>query len=148
LQGFVKNWTKPAAKVVRESYRWRLVGNAVAVPVAEWIGERLIKPHAYDWTPDEELKSGEPWPRAAWGGFGDGKRFGSEASSLPARRKSKGLVEFLRHDPRPLSNKAAAGFLFRAKRARDNGSLKFEEGFLESLAQYVESGKPRIPRRA
>src|SRR5213076_10234 len=40
LQGFETDWTKPAEKVVRPSLRWKLVGNAVSVPVAAWLGRR------------------------------------------------------------------------------------------------------------
>lgn len=35
LQGFPARWTKAAGKLHRDSIRWRLVGNAVSVPVAE-----------------------------------------------------------------------------------------------------------------
>ncbi|BDA51428.1 probable BsuMI modification methylase subunit YdiP at N-terminal half [Coccomyxa sp. Obi] len=31
----------------RESYRWSLLGNAVSVPVAAWLGERLASPHTH-----------------------------------------------------------------------------------------------------
>jgi hypothetical protein len=30
-----------------QTYRWALLGNAVSVEVAEWIGERLSQPHAH-----------------------------------------------------------------------------------------------------
>ena len=41
MQGFVADWTQPAESVVRAGHRWHLVGNAVTVDVATWIGERL-----------------------------------------------------------------------------------------------------------
>lgn len=41
LQGFPTDWTQPAEEVTRKGQRWKLVGNAVSVPVAEWIGRRL-----------------------------------------------------------------------------------------------------------
>jgi DNA (cytosine-5)-methyltransferase 1 len=40
LQGFPEDWTKPAENVGRASLRWSLVGNAVTVPVAEWLDVR------------------------------------------------------------------------------------------------------------
>src|SRR5690606_19679397 len=46
LQGFPADWTKVAETVARRSARWRLVGNAVSVPAADWIGKRLLKPAA------------------------------------------------------------------------------------------------------
>src|SRR5947208_3159878 len=42
LQGFRADWTRPAERVARKGARWKLVGNAVTVTVAEWIGERLL----------------------------------------------------------------------------------------------------------
>ena len=43
LQGFDADWTLPALDVggVRRGHRWKLVGNAVSVPVARWVGDRL-----------------------------------------------------------------------------------------------------------
>ncbi len=39
LQGFEADWTLPALDVdgVRRGHRWKLVGNAVSVPVARWV---------------------------------------------------------------------------------------------------------------
>ena len=39
LQGFPDNWTEGQS----DSARYRQLGNAVTVPVAEWIGHRLIE---------------------------------------------------------------------------------------------------------
>ena len=47
LQGFDPDWTLPAEEVRRRGFRWKLVGNAVTVDVAEWIGRRLRNPGAY-----------------------------------------------------------------------------------------------------
>ena len=45
LQGFPTSWTSPANTLPRgERRRWTLVGNAVSVPVAEWLGLRLANP--------------------------------------------------------------------------------------------------------
>ncbi|MEY4551587.1 MAG: hypothetical protein RL685_7782, partial [Pseudomonadota bacterium] len=44
LQGFAADWTLPAQTAVRRGQRWKLVGNAVTVDVAAWIGERLRNP--------------------------------------------------------------------------------------------------------
>ena len=46
LQGFEADWTAPAESVARASVRWSLVGSAVSVPVAEWLGQRLANPGA------------------------------------------------------------------------------------------------------
>src|SRR5262249_45526194 len=48
LQGFPAGWTLPATGYdVRSGKRWQLVGNAVSVPVANWIGSRLLSPGEY-----------------------------------------------------------------------------------------------------
>ena len=41
---------QPAGELGRrgERHRWKLVGNAVSVPVAEWVGRRLRNPRPYD----------------------------------------------------------------------------------------------------
>jgi DNA (cytosine-5)-methyltransferase 1 len=43
LQGFPDDWTlyDATGKEISDSARYRMLGNAVAVPVAEWIGQRL-----------------------------------------------------------------------------------------------------------
>ena len=45
LQGFPDDWTLYDAngKEISDSARYRMLGNAVAVPVARWIGERILK---------------------------------------------------------------------------------------------------------
>ena len=41
IQGFEAGWTQPAELVARPGMRWKLVGNAVTVGAAEWIGRRI-----------------------------------------------------------------------------------------------------------
>jgi len=41
LQGFPDGWTAGQA----DSHRYKQLGNAVAVPVAEWIGRRIVAAH-------------------------------------------------------------------------------------------------------
>ena len=45
LQGFPDDWTRYGADgtEISDSARYRMLGNAVAVPVAEWIGKRLTE---------------------------------------------------------------------------------------------------------
>ena len=84
LQGFRAGWTKPAAEDERsERIRWRLVGNAVSVPVAAWIARRLIQPGEYDASNDREVDPAGRWPPAAWGA--KGHRYTAEVSDWPVR---------------------------------------------------------------
>ena len=41
LQGFTPGWT---AGLGRDGHRWKMVGNAVTVNVAKWVGRRLAEP--------------------------------------------------------------------------------------------------------
>jgi len=41
LQGFPDDWT--LVDSMADSPRYRMLGNAVAVPVAEWIGRRMLR---------------------------------------------------------------------------------------------------------
>lgn len=131
MQGFKVDWTKPAETVLKRGYRWHLVGNAVTVDVAGWLGERLALPGEYDDAGDSPLPAGRPWPRAAWN-LGQG-RFAADVSAWPERRPRTHLQEFLRFPTEPLSAKATAGFLSRAR----SGSLRFPPGFLDEVERHL-----------
>lgn len=134
MQGFPADWTAPAKSVNGrgQGHRWKLVGNAVSVPVAEWLGQRLGESESYDETSDVGL-DGERWPRAAWGRRG--KRRLVESSMWPVRWKRSHLLDYLRYEPRPLSARAAAGFLERTER----GSLNIDDKFLCDVRRHLES---------
>jgi DNA (cytosine-5)-methyltransferase 1 len=139
LQGFSSGWTDPAGGVpgIRRTHRWKLVGNAVSVSVAKWLGEQITSPNGTI-PPSKVLRSGEPWPIAAWGC--SGRAYSVDVSPYPHRRKAKPLREFLRFPRTPLSLRASAGFLSRA----DQSCLKFEEDFLKDLRRFVAQS----PRKA
>jgi len=130
LQGFEDGWTSAAEAVAKASFRWRLLGNAVTVPVAGWVGSRLRRPKSYDCSHDIPIKG--KWPNAAWS-MGDG-RYASNRSEFPLSGAPASLSDFLRHDVTPLSHRAVTGFLQRARR----GGLKFPEGFLDRLSEYSQ----------
>ena len=96
----------------RPGHRWKLVGNAVSVPVAKWLGGQLVEPGTYDAAGDRALQPGDAWPTAAWGR--DGVAHRAAVGQWPARRPYRHLEGFLR-DPAPLSQRATAGFLRRAE---------------------------------
>jgi DNA (cytosine-5)-methyltransferase 1 len=133
LQGFDPDWTKPAADVlgVRPGHRWKLVGNAVNVPVAEWVGGRLRNPGVFDRALGSPLKRGVAWPKAA---FGDSQRvYSVDISMWPVATPATPLAQFVRFQPKPLSGRAAAGF---ASRLSVSG-LQTVDGFRESIKHYV-----------
>ena len=132
MQGFNVDWTAPALDVTRAGHRWKLVGNAVTVNVAEWIGQRLRAPSpAGREVGGYAMPDAKRWPRAAWN-VGKG-RFAAELSAFPVRLPAPHLNEWLRFEPAPLSEKATAGFLTRAGRS----SLRFPPGFLDLLQDHL-----------
>lgn len=133
MQGFDPGWTEPASEVVRDSHRWKLVGNAVTVDVAEWIGGRLRKPGRYDPTGDEMLVRKGAWPRAVWSI--DGRRHVANVSAWPYKKERPSLEDFLQFEPTPLSLKATNGFLNRTRRAK----LRFPPGFIELVENHAQS---------
>ncbi|MEM9454954.1 MAG: DNA (cytosine-5-)-methyltransferase [Myxococcota bacterium] len=136
LQGFPAGWTKAAGEGgTRRSKnaRWKLVGNAVSVPVAEWLGRRLAVPGDYDNArTSQSLHGRHKWPKAAWGDASG--TFEVEISIWPERRRYKHLRNFLGKDLEPLSARATAGFYERAKR----GNLNFDKipGFLDAVERH------------
>jgi DNA (cytosine-5)-methyltransferase 1 len=134
LQGFDADWTLPAAEASarKAGARWRLIGNAVSVPMAHWLGECLTSPRPYDASHDVPLTRGSAWPTAAWNV--DGAVFTANVSMWPVVSAYQHLAEFLRFPPKSLSYKAASGFLRRAR----GSCLRFAEGFLDAVAEHAE----------
>lgn len=128
LQGFPSGWTEPTVEVTSPRWRWSQVGNAVSVPVAEWLGERISSPRA--WIPNDIHPSGRA-PTAAWN-VGDGIRLLS-LSTWPMAQPHGGLVPFLGEEVVPLSVRAAQGFAHRMSRS----SLWFPDGMGESLGTFI-----------
>ena len=133
LQGFPADWTQPAAEgpAIKAGVRWKLVGNAVSVPVARWIGERLAHPGRHDDSTDSLIRRGDAWPRAAWGR--SGRVFSVERSSWPVRNDCESLEAFLQFPLAPLSPRATAGFLSRA----EVSGLRFIPGFLRDVRVHL-----------
>ncbi len=133
LQGFPEDWTRPALQVdgVRPGHRWKLVGNAVSVPVAAWVGERLLRPEG-SVPKSVALQSGVAWPKAAWGR--KGKVYAVSVSAWPVRVPAISLRDFLRYPRKPLSHRASAGFLSRT----EVSGLRFEKGFLDDVRRHMQ----------
>lgn len=132
LQGFPSGWTKPAESVGKPSSRWRLVGNAVTVDVAEWIGDRLITPLTYSSQTDRLLSPSDKWPDAAYN-IGKG-RFAVDVGAYPVAVPRPSLSGFLSlDDAQPLSERATRGFLKRF----EAGSLRQPPGFLDALREHL-----------
>ena len=134
LQGFDSDWTKvemPDGKPVRLGRRWKLVGNAVSVPVSEWVGGCLKAPGPYNPTEDEIVQNGDRWPTAAWGH--DGKVRRVEVSRWPLRKRRRSLKPFLKYKTPLLSARAAQGFRSRMR----SSSLRFPERLVEAMSVHI-----------
>jgi DNA (cytosine-5)-methyltransferase 1 len=141
FQGLPRGWTGPATQEGSERSRWRLVGNAVPVPIAEWIGTRLIEPGDIATRQVDRLPRSAPWPQA---GFGTGgKRYQVEVSAWPVKANWRGLERRygrtgtrLLSRPR-LSPRAAAGFFRRIVKS----SLRTDERFIPSLKRFIDASQ-------
>jgi len=131
LQGFPRGWTQPAEEGRRRGPRWKLVGNAVTVPVARWLGGRLTAPG--DWADDADLWNGERgWPPAAWGEHG--KVWQVRISEFPLQTTFQHLTEVVDTTAAPaLSHRAAAGFSARLHA----GNLGRHPGFRDDVRAHV-----------
>jgi DNA (cytosine-5)-methyltransferase 1 len=138
LQGFEPDWTKPAETVGRASLRWSLIGNAVSVPVAKWLGESLSYPSNYDLSRDRLFPRHGRWPKAAR--FDGRRRSVVCISATPVWRDRPALHEFLRFDTVPLSARATAGFLGRIEAS----SLRFVTGFKEAVKEVISKVSCRM----
>jgi len=140
LQGFPADWTASADELPgrRKTNRWKLVGNAVSVPVARWVGERLVTHEAYETKSDAPIERGARWPKAAWGR--NGERFGVDVSMWPVAYPRPHLHEFLEHETRVLSARATAGFLKRAAA----GSLRIPEDLICEAEEHLAAMTPQL----
>jgi DNA (cytosine-5)-methyltransferase 1 len=138
LQGFPKGWTLPAAALGRGGYRWKLVGNAVTVGVAAWLGQRLASPAPPVPLMEVELSPAAKWPTAGWGK--SGRRWLVPVSMWPAANTYEHLLDALDLDQlTPLSWKAVQGFRSRMEQS----NLRFDEAFRLAIKEHEEVMRSR-----
>lgn len=132
MQGFPRGWTAAASNIERrKGTRWKLVGNAVTVGVSAWLGRRIRKP-GEPMLEGAAMQAGDRWPNAAFGAAG--KVWGVDVSMWPIHASYQHLSDIVDlPNAQPLSERGAAGFLSRARRA----SLRFADGFLDDLDEHV-----------
>lgn len=134
LQGFAPDWTEVRldGAPIRPGARWRMVGNAVSVPVAEWIGSELAQPQPWE-TPSgvQKMRSDRPMPKGA---FGSKKaRYEIPTSTHVEVSSHQPIKEFLAESLKPLSTRALDGYLHRAR----SGHKKLPPEFLEALERQA-----------
>lgn len=135
LQGFPPGWTAIADSFAKGSRkRWLLTGNAVSVPVAQWIGSRI----------SEHLISGSDLalettglngrlPKAAYGGPKRSTIAVVVGNEGPSNPEISLLKNFGLRDAKPVSKRAIAGFTRRFEVA----PLRKNQKFLEDLRHYL-----------
>lgn len=130
LQGFRAGWT---SNVIREGERWKLIGNAVTVPVAAWVGSRLAHPGVPAEAVRRPLEPGRGWPAAA--SSVRGVRESWQLSERPLAIRQRMTLDRLLSDygAGPLSLGAARGFADRFKASR----LKQPPGFVAALDAHI-----------
>jgi DNA (cytosine-5)-methyltransferase 1 len=134
--GYPAGWTEAAYKVnPRPGSRWHLVGNTICVPMVDWVVEQIMNPQGLGAEVYSLTKKERP-PKAAYGLAG--KRFGVDVSMWPKKGKHPDLRGFLNEDLKPLSLRASSGFYSRAINTK---TIRFADGFLNSLDEYIEKIK-------
>lgn len=137
MQGFPADWTF-VGKLRDEARRarWKLIGNAVSVPVATFIGH-AISAHVFGERLEAGLKYLTKPPKlsahnAGCGGPTTGRSY-FKTGEGPYDPRALRLNDFAFVDPEPLSSRAARGFLSRIERS----SLRTHPRFIPDLRSYV-----------
>lgn len=136
MQGFDRGWTNvDHLSARRNGPRWKLVGNAVTVGVARWVGSRLG-------TPGEVLTDFMPWTHAggAWPAAAAGERGRSTVplgiSEFPNHEEYWHLSEMIdAREAEALSLRAAKGFWSRLQQ----GNLGRYPGFRDDVQQHIRA---------
>lgn len=138
IQGFPTGWTDiPEEGVTHARRRWRLLGNAVSVPVAHWVAQRLQSPgvlQAFETAPFDHVDSAR-WPDAAWN-VGEGI-VSVAANDQPLRCDRPSIESYRDEGWRRLSDRALDGFLSRAT----SGGLRMPSWFLDGLRSAKRATK-------
>ena len=138
LQGFPSGWTDISAEHCDKNPEWRMVGNAVSVPVAQWVAERIKTPGTVLELNKTRIVPGDRWPNAAWN-VGEG-RVRIAAGERPIGSKASSISQFRNSSWSRLSNRAMEGFIGRAESSR----LRMPSNFLDTL----RNAKRKAPKAA
>ena len=131
LQGFDPGWTSAASRL---GNRWKMVGNAVTVPVAAWVADRLMEPGEAVYDAARSFTVGSRWPRAASSVRGERQAWELGESPVATPRVTISALMNRRFDP--LSMKATQGFYTRLCESRlKAGGLEFKT----ALARHIQS---------
>lgn len=131
LQGFRAGWTELGA---RDGVRWKMVGNAVSVPVATWIGKRLSAPGAPADVARRPLTGTPHWPGAASSVAGVREAWALSERPLAVRSRQTLGGLLAEHGADPLSLNATRGFTNRLVAS----NLRRRPEFVDDLRAHIE----------
>jgi DNA (cytosine-5)-methyltransferase 1 len=133
MQGFPADWTAVGSlNEDKKRVRWRLVGNAVSVPVAAWIGKSITE----SVRSDAQVEHTGPISRlgtAAYGQPGSSPIYLALHDEGPQTPQVTALSDFELKDASELSLRAAAGFLSRIEKS----TLRTDPRFIPDLRAFV-----------
>jgi DNA (cytosine-5)-methyltransferase 1 len=130
LQGFPAGWT---GGVHRLGERWKMVGNAVTVPVALWIGKRLVTPGELVDVDRQVFSRGRRWPGAASSVAGLREAWSLTERPLSIRPRHSLAALLAQHGSEPLSLAATRGFTKRLSAS----SLRRRQDFVAALEAHI-----------
>ena len=135
MQGFDRGWTDvEGLDRRRNGSRWKLIGNAVTVGVAQWVGGRLGAPGESLAEYREVDPARTRWPLAAWGESGK-IWHATGISEFPAHHSYAHLADVVDWQQADvLSHRAAAGFWGRLSQ----GNLGRHPGFRADIVEHID----------
>jgi DNA (cytosine-5)-methyltransferase 1 len=140
LHGFEPGWTAAARDEAKgDRGRWRLVGNAVSVPVTTWLGQRIAASDLCVADYQDRGIATVTQHNAAWGGPDETSRYIPSAGEGPGDAKRVSVGTFGLRGARALSLRAAEGFLRRYVKS----GLTKDQDFARALATHC--GLKEVP---
>ena len=133
IQGFKRGWTDIFQDKKSSRMRWRMVGNAVCVPVFSWVGDQVFLSGAQlNKSIKPQQISTPKWPTAA---FSEKEKvYSVDVHWWPKRSIQYELRKYI-HNPKPLSKRAADGFYSRIIK----NMINLPDNFRTSLESYIEN---------
>jgi DNA (cytosine-5)-methyltransferase 1 len=135
LQGFRAGWTSLSNHSRgQDRERWKMVGNAVSVPLARWLAKRILLRQEIA-VSGERLAKTAKLPTAAF--FDGDRRFAVAVGTHPVHESMEPILSFLNFDPLPLSLRATRGFRERYERS----PLRKNVAFIDALRNHERLAK-------
>lgn len=140
LQGLPPGWVNAGVVPGERDLSWKLIGNAVPVPIGEWVGGRILTASGGEQTPSATpLDRDRRWPSAGFGSHAGA--WSVPVSAWPSVAPLVPLEQLV--DPltsAPLSHRAVTGFLKRL----DQSGLPVPDAFYRDLESHQVATRPKL----